>query len=117
MIQKIAGGAALHFEGSLLSTCPLLVDPALPGLFDSLLVFLCLRVPLERFHTCRSHIVFAQFQDAPVSFIVRHPFACNLVGEMTKGQEVVVAERRDNGENNHFVGSCNLKEMGSKRSA
>ena len=64
-----------------------------------------------------SHIVFAQFQDAPVSFIVRHPFACNLVGEMTKDQEVVVAERRDNEENNHFVGSNNLKEIGSKSSA
>ena len=64
--------------------------------------------------TCRSHIVFAQFQDAPVSFIVRHPFACNLVGEMTKDQEVVAAERRDNEEHNDFVGSNNLKEIGSK---
>ena len=65
----------------------------------------------------RSHIGFAQIQDAPMSFIERHPFACNLVGEMTKDQEVVVAERRDNEENNHFVGSNNLKEIGSKSSA
>ena len=32
-----------------LSTCPLLVDHALPGVSDSILVFYCLRVPLERF--------------------------------------------------------------------
>ena len=29
---------------------------------------------------------------------------------MTKDQEVDVAERRDNEENNHFVGSNNLKD-------
>ena len=51
-ITSLCQGSALFnicSGPSYLSTCPLLVDPALPGVFDSLLVFLCLRVPLERF--------------------------------------------------------------------
>ena len=59
-------------------------------------------------------IAFAPFQDAPVSFFDRHPFHCNLVGVMTEDLEVVVVERRDNEENNHFKGSNKMKEMGSK---
>ena len=33
---------------------------------------------------------------------------------MTEDLEVVVVERRDNEENNHFKGSNKMKEMGSK---
>ena len=62
----------------------------------------------------RSHIGFAQIQDAPISFLFRHMFQCNQVEGPTKGPEVVVAERRDDEEDNHFVGSDNLKGMGSK---
>ena len=67
--------------------------------------------------TSRSHIVFAPFQDASFSFLVSNLFGWNLVGEMMKDQEVAVAERRDNEEKYHFVGSHNLEKMSSENFA
>ena len=60
---------------------------------------------------------FAQIQDAPISFLFRHRSQCNQVEGPTKGPEVLVAERRDDEEDNHFEGPNDLKEMGSKSMA
>ena len=65
----------------------------------------------------QSHIGFAQIQDAPISFLFKHLSQCNPVEGPTKGPEVVVAERRDDEEDDHFEGPNDLKEMGSKSSA